>query len=334
MRSAARVRAAVSAGLAFCAAALLAASARAEGLEAPVEEPVTDPYAAITARLGGWSPQFEFGFGVLTQSQDGETTIPTTSGTRVLDDSGDSILTGFSSFGLGALSPVIVDSTLKPRVVLRSTLQIPISDGLISDRSDASYERGALTSPAPPDFVENCPEFVPGSTVPTSTCSLEVRDRTTLNLLWTAGIGIDIQFPVADQIFHLEPALEYVGMKAQPEGSYKRPIAGSYTPDPNQPPISARASDFVKQVGASELFHGVGGALTASAEAYREGPWVWSVFLNGRAAWFLTDREIVTRRTDANGNYIFVTAPAVNDLSEVQWQAMAGFTVRFDPVLE
>ena len=39
----------------------------------------------------------------------------------------------------------------------------------------------------------------------------------------------------------------------------------------------------------------------------------------------------MTRRTNAQGQFIFVTEPAVNDASEVQWQVMAGFSVRFDP---
>ena len=322
-------RAALATGLALAAAALLASPVRAEAAEPMAQEPASDPYAVFASRLGGWSPQFEFGFGVLTQSQDGETTVPTTSGSRVLHDSGDSIITGFSSFGLSALSPVVVESFLKPRLVIRSSVQIPISDGLISDRVDLSFDQTGNTPPG--EFAENCPDPVPGSTVPTSTCSVEVRDRTTVNLLWTAGLGIDFRLPIEEQIFHLQPAVEYIGMKAQPEGSYVRRTAGSI---PGPPPLgqSARFVDFIKQVGASEIFHGVAAALTASADAYREGPWVWSVFLNGRAAWFLTDREIVTRRTDNAGNFVFVTAPAVNDVNEVQWQAMAGFTVRFDPL--
>ena len=97
---------------------------------------------------------------------------------------------------------------------------------------------------------------------------------------------------------------------------------------------TARYAEFIKQVGASEIFHGVATSLTASADAYRDGPWIWSIFVNGRAAWFLTDREIATRRTDTAGNFVFVTEPAVNDANEVQWQAMAGFTVRFDPLSE
>ena len=71
-------RAALATGLALAAAELLASPVRAEAAEPMAQEPASDPYAVFASRLGGWSPQFEFGFGVLTQSQDGETTVPTT----------------------------------------------------------------------------------------------------------------------------------------------------------------------------------------------------------------------------------------------------------------
>ena len=300
----------------------------AQEVESPTPVPI---YDTISSRLGGWSPQFEFGFGVLTQSQDGEATIPTNGGSSVLRDSGDSIISGFTGFGLNALSPVVVESSWKPRVVIRSSVQIPLSDGLISNRADVSFDRGTDAEP-PPGFTQNCPDPVIGSSVPTSTCSIELRNRTTVNVLWTAGLGLDLLLPIEEKIFHIQPAVEYIGMKAQPEGSFSRTTSGSIaTPLPGQ---SARYVEFIKQVGASEIFHGVATSLTASADAYRDGPWIWSIFVNGRAAWFLTDREIATRRTDTAGNFVFVTEPAVNDAKEVQWQAMAGFTVRFDPLSE
>lgn len=326
-----------AAGLVLFSAVVPAEPVRAQAAESPAQESssdasdasdVSDTEEVSVLRLGGWSPQLEFGFGVLTQSQDGQTTVPVNSGSRVLSDSGDSIITGFSSFGLGALSPVIFESTWKPRVLFRSSIQIPISDGLISDRADLSFDRSGNTPPG--EFADNCPNPVPGSSVPTSTCSVEVRVRTTVNLLWTAGLGLDFLLPLEERIFHLQPAIEYIGMKAQPEGSYVRRAAGSISfPPPGQ---SARSVDFIKQVGASENFHGVAAALTGSVDAYRQGPWVCSMFVNGRAAWFLTDREIVTRRSDNAGNLIFVTKPAVNDVDAIQWQAMVGVTLRFDPL--
>jgi len=318
---------ALSIALSIAATSLAAAPARAQSL-AP-DEPVGEP-APRSAALGGWSPQFEFGIGVLTQSHDGKATIPTNSGSRIERDSGDSIISGFTGFALNALSPALVESSWRPRVVVRSSAQIPLSDGLISSRSDQSFE---TTGPTRPGFLENCPSPVPGSAVPSSTCSIELRTRTTVNALWTAGLGLDFTLPTESRMFHVQPAIEYIGMLAQPEGSFVRRTAGSI---PTPPPggTSARFVEFVKQVGASETYHGVAAALTGSADAHREGPWVWSVHLGGRAAWFLTDREITTRRTDSSGEIIFVTAPAVNDLSEVQWQVMAGFSVRFDPLPE
>lgn len=292
----------------------------AQETDAPTPDaPAATRTEALAAALGGWSPQLEVEFGVLTQSHDGEATVPTNADSSVLRNSGDAITSGFAGFGLAALSPVILESSLRPRLVLRSTLQIPVSDGLISNKFDASFDRGA------PGFPENCPDPVPGSNIPTATCSFELRNRTKVNMLWTAGLGLDLLLPTEARTFHLQPAVEYIAMKAQPEGSFKRTTTG------DDPP---RFVEFIKQVGASEIFHGVATSLTASADAYREGPWVWSFFLNGRAAWFLTDREIATRKTTADGEFIFVTEPAVNDANEVQWQAMFGISVRLDPLAE
>lgn len=277
--------------------------------------------------LGGWSPHVEFDLGVLTQSHDGEATVPTPAGQTVLSDSGDSITSGYTGFGLHLLSPAIVESAWRPRVVLRSAVQIPISSGLISSRVDRSYQSGAS------DFADNCEAVVPGSIVTTSTCSIEIRTRTTVELLWAAGLGLDLTLPLAERIFHLQPAVEYIGMRVQPEGSFIRRTSGSI-PTPAPGGTSASFPEFTKQVGSVEAYHGVAGALTGSVDAHREGPWVFSLFLGGRAAWFLSDREIQTRRTTPEGEIIFVTAPAVADASEIQWHVMGGFGVRFDPLLD
>ena len=71
----------LAAGLALFSFALRAEPLRAQAAESPALElePSSDRYEMIASRLGGWSPQFELGFGVLTQSQDGESTVPVNS---------------------------------------------------------------------------------------------------------------------------------------------------------------------------------------------------------------------------------------------------------------
>lgn len=274
--------------------------------------------------LRGWSPHLEFGLGVLTQAHDGEVTIPIPAGSSTLSDSGDAITSGYTGFGLHLLSPALVASDWRPRLVLRSSVQIPLSRGLIADRVDQLFQ--ATT----PGFADNCEAIVPGTSIPTSTCSTEIRTRTTIDLLWTAGLGLDFTLPVAERIFHLQPAVEYIGMRVQPEGTFKRTTSGSIT----NPPTTGRFPEFVQQVGSVEAYHGVASTLTGSVDAHREGPWVFSMFLGGRAAWFLTDREIQTRRLTPDGEIRFESAPAVNGASEIQWQVMGGFAVRFDPALD
>lgn len=300
--------------------ALEAERAAAEsGAEVPIAADAPSPDAAF--ERPGWEPRFSLGFGVLTQPQKGEASVPTQTSTTTLSDSGDSILTQHFSFGFDLLTPVELPVPTRPRLVLTSSLQVPLSRNLIANRGDLKFNR----LPVNQGFTDNCPSTVGGLNA--STCSISLRNRTSINFLWTAGFGVDFTLPIDQEQFHFTQGFEYIGMAAQAEGRYSRLTTGTRA----APPATANETDFIDAKGDDVLYHGISITETFSVDAHAQGPLLFGFYLQGRMSWFATDRDMSVSENSPQGRFQFVSS--LNDPEPIQYQLLGGVSVRFDPRL-
>lgn len=270
----------------------------------------------------GWEPRLSIGFGFLTQPQKGEAQVPTETSTTTLSDTGDSLISQHFQFGLDLLTPVELPVLTRPRLVLLGGFQVPISRGLIANRGDEKFNR----LPPTPGFADNCPSTLGGFN--TSTCDIRLRNRTSIDYLWTAGIGVDFTLPIDQDQFHFTQGFEYIGMAAQAEGRYQR---RSTAPRPGQvPPLPALVeTDFIDAKGDLELYHGISITETFSVDAYEQGPMLFGFFVQGRMSWFATDRDMSVSESSPRGRYDFTSS--LNDPEPIQYQLLGGVSVRFDP---
>ncbi|MBY0400641.1 hypothetical protein K2X89_10120 [Myxococcota bacterium] len=297
-------------GIAFIVLVATASATRSE--EPYVDAPLADAPSNDAELPPTWEPQLSFGFGVLTQPQKGESTVPTETSTTTLSDSGDSLVSQHFKLGFDLQTPVELAVPTRPRLVFRSSLSLPISRGLISDRGDLVFNQTT------PGFADNCPATVANGR--TTTCSISVRDRTSIDYIWTAGLGVDFTLPFDQQQFHFMQGFEYIGMAAQAEGTYLR--RSSRTGAPSE-------SEYIDAKGDLELYHGISITETFSVDAYDRGPLRFGFFVEGRMSWFITDRDMSVSDRSPRGRFNFVSS--LNDPEPIQYQALAGVSVRYDP---
>src|SRR5262245_24966326 len=101
-------------------------------------------------------------------------------------------------------------------------------------------------------------------------------------LLVTAGAGIAFTFDVAERRFRLKPSFEYVREKVTAEGIVKHvegPDGGPFT-------------FITMSASGSDAFHGIGAGLELEMDTVRLGPFMISLFLDGKATHLLGNREI------------------------------------------
>lgn len=280
-----------------------------------------------------WEPEFDFGFGVLSQSHDGEASASLEGGQQLFRDSGDSIISTFFNFGLSVYSPFQLDVPTKPRLVFNVGFQLPIAEGLVANRNDTNLD------PSDAAFADGCPPFILDANgdvvlidpqgppvgvfdtplVP-DTCSTAIRNRTTPNVMWLAGFGVDFTLPIDEEQFHLRPSLDYIGLLVQGEGSFLRRTSSSNL---------AALIDNVEQIdviGESEVFHGISPSIRLAIDAYEEGPWTWQVYVSGRVAYFFDTEDLRSTGQTPLGEFGFLS-----EVDEFQYQAYAGITLRFNP---
>ncbi len=262
----------------------------------------------------GWMPSLAISWGIYSQSIDG-----TTSSTESIfaPGTGDSLITTMFQFEGKVHTPFQLDVASKPRLFLTAGVQIPLADELIAERIDESFDRGR------PGFDQNCPDTIPGPTPPpianpglnASTCSLKIRNRVTIDAMWYAGLGVDFTLPILDSQFHIAPAVEYYGLSAHTVGDFERSSSGLNLDD---------LVETANSVGNSEIYHGISSSLTMSVDLLENGPWRWSMFLQGRVVFLLTDPFTSTRSTTGTNEILFVS-----DLDDFVAQGTGGIQLQW-----
>lgn len=223
-----------------------------------------------------WMPSFSISVGVHTQSMSGDTSSTNTDFPR---EDGDSFITEFFQFQGKLHTPIRFGSPTWGRLFLVAGAQIPLAEGLIGERIDSSFDD------VDPGFTQNCPSTIPTGSPPpaTSSCSLRIRNRVSFDAMWHAGLGFDFTLPLESNQFHIQPALEYYGLAAQTVGEFRRTSS------------SGGFDDFIETANATgdpEIFHGISPSITFLVDVYEDGPWRWSMFLQGRTVHLLKEPDL------------------------------------------
>lgn len=259
-----------------------------------------------------WMPSLAVSWGAYSQSMDG-TTISSES--TITPSTGDSLITTMFQFEGKLHTPLQLDVPSRPRLFVTVGLQIPLADELIAERINESFDRGDPGS----SFADNCPDTIPGPTPPdqgqASTCSLAIRNRVSIDAMWYAGLGVDFTIPVMESQFHVSPALEYYGFAAQTVGEFQRSTSGPQLDD---------LLELADVVGDPEVYHGISPSLTLSVDVFEEGPWRWSMFLQGRAVFVLNDPNTQAGTALGTNQIDFFT-----DLDDVIAQGTGGIQLQW-----
>jgi hypothetical protein len=247
-----------------------------------------------------WLPSLALSFGIHNQGLDGDVTA--TTGT-IPPGNGDSLISEYFQATTRLDTPLILDVPTRPRIFLTGMVQIPLAEDLVANRVDTSFdaERGPPGGQGPatnPDFIANCPDTLgPGGAL-SDTCSISVRNTATLDAMWGAGVGVDFTLPFDENQFHIAPAFEYYGHSMESSGRFRRTSS------------AAAQSDFderTERVGNSDIYHGIGPSLNLSADVYENGPLRFSMFLEGRVIWLLTDQDLFVTVPSSDGPLTFRT---------------------------
>ncbi|MEM9174232.1 MAG: hypothetical protein AAGC67_03285 [Myxococcota bacterium] len=249
----------------------------------------------------GWMPSLLFHMGAFTAALDGETV---SSESTFDPGEGDSFLTTTVGFEARLHTPLRSDLEVlgKPRLFLSGGFHRPLAEGLIAERIGSSFTRtnGGVPNPL---FTQNCPDQIPeigGGLTSAETCDLTIRNRVSIDAMWFAGIGLDFTLPISENQFHILPSISYYGLSAQSVGEFERTTRAGLNAD-----------DFIETantVGDPELYHGISPAIAFLVDVYEEGPWRWSMFVEGRWIFFFDDPDLESGSSLGTNNLGFTAS--------------------------
>ena len=318
--------------VAIVAAFTMSASAAARDTDAEYEEEYSAQEAAIReARASrdetlAFMPSLAMSWGSYNQSISGTTSqlLPDgMGGTQTIAFervAGDSLITEYFQFTGRLHTPLKLDNLpTKPRLFLSGGVQIPLASGLIAERIDATFTRRPPGQTFDtPNYTDNCPDVLPGPSgadIPSNECSMKIRNRVSIDAMWFAGLGVDLTIPAFDTNFHIMPAVEYYGLSVQTFGEFDRTTTGRL------------ANDLVEStstVGDAELYHGVSVSLAVGVDVFEEGPWLWSMFLQGRTVFLLNEPGISATGDTAFGQIRYDSA-----IDDLIFQGSGGFQIQY-----
>lgn len=296
------------------------ASAADEGVARAVEEEHSDE---------GWTPALRVGFAsVHVQGLDGSLVSPdsleaireppTTPGVEDRSSPGapgDSAVTQLIRLGIRVYAPEELlgerERFGSPRLFVQAEVDAPLDDGFIAARYDEDFDGSELTGVIG-DF---CPE-VP----PTESCAYSGRVKVDIKANWTLEVGADFELPFGEGQYHVVPTFGYFGQAYEAHGDFKVTLS------------QASVNDNVRKISTTsdtEFLHGVAAGLGLEIDVYESSLIRGKLFLNGRAAWLLNDRETRFSATNPIPTVNFNQANFMARPSGFVTAVSAGFEVRW-----
>ncbi len=278
----------------------------------------------------GWSPAFRLGFAVHVQGLDGSAvspdsldpvrispTMPGEIDTSSGSAGGDSAVTEAIRLGLRLYAPerLLGESPYAPRLFMQADFEQPLDDGFVASRYNFDFDVLDLDDVSG-DVSDFCPE-VP----PTTTCSYDARVLVDILGNWHVGVGADFRLPIADGQYHLVPTLEYYGQAVEVEGTFGLTLSTSQADTDNIRTIAKKSG--------VEVSHGVAAGLGLEVDVYRGGGLAAKLFLNSRAQWLLTGREVSFSAMNPTPTTNFMSADFIGRPSGFIVTSSAGIEIRW-----
>jgi hypothetical protein len=148
----------------------------------------------------------------------------------------------------------------------------------------------------------------------------------TENLFFTAGVGAALTFGMGERTWRVKPSFEYLWEEVKAEGVVNRAVL---LEDPQVTRPTGLESYRLISLNAehTEDFHAIGPGLEIETDLSRRDRLVASVFLSGRAYFFMGSRDFDMIARNAEGE----TATFHVDRDPVSYRAGVGIRLRFEP---
>ncbi len=265
-----------------------------------------------------WMPSFAFSFGSYNQKISGDTSTNTSA---IPAGTGDSFISEFFEFTGRLHTPLELDIPSKPRLFLSAGIQIPLAEGLIAERVGLDLDAENPPGTPVPGYLDVCPAQIPDldplvGLSNTTSCSVTIRNRISIDAMWSAGFGVDFTIEAFESRFHIMPAIEYYGFSAQIEGEFDRASS------------CGSCSDFEEPAGAvgdPEIFHGISPTVVLGVDVHEAEPWRWGMFLQGRMVFLLNKPNLRAEAPLPGGN----SASFKAQLGRTVYQISGGIQVQY-----
>lgn len=149
-------------------------------------------------------------------------------------------------------------------------------------------------------------------------------------LLIQAGAGVAFTVDVGDRRFRIKPSVEYLREEIHVSGELQRAVCFAIGPSPGT--CGAQSIDDFRLIEFGDddkrYYHGLGPGLEIEADAARAGPFMMTVFIAGKAYYFMGDRTVhLEDSQDFFGGV--VSESASWDFERKRWAYEGGVGVRF-----
>lgn len=240
-----------------------------------------------------WSPSLAITTGLLAQDAKassfagpviGPALEPISQPIRPATDGAGTLLAAEVGASLELMTPRLADGFAQPRLFAHAGLAAAFGSA-----KNLAHE-GALEPLAPPPVNPHDP-FSEDVVVGQGT---QTRAQTQ-PLLVSAGGGVAFDVDWWGLRLRIKPSIEYYREEIRLEGSTNRAIFVRAT---NGNILLAEFDDSVRKISfasaVTQAYHGVGPGLEIETDVERIGPFIWSMFVNGKATAFIGDLELAT----------------------------------------
>lgn len=287
----------------------------------------------------GWVPAFRVGPALHIQGLDGSVnspdSLPFLQGPSGVPDNpntpanegfnvspqgapGDSAQTIEFRFGLRLYAPedlIPIDDELRPRLFLQVGAERPLDDGFVALRYDQTFDNSVSQLYGAGRTVG---EFCPGTSP--QACAYAARVNFDILANWSVGLGADFTLPVWEDQFHLVPFVEYFGQAFESDSEYSLTLSRTNQSD---------SKTTIQSESDTEILHGIAAGLGFEVDVYETSWYALRLFLESRAGWILSDREVRYDGTNPTPTPNFNTADFMVRPSGFVVTTGGGIEIRF-----
>ncbi len=277
-----------------------------------------------------WSPSLAITTGLLAQDAKassfagpviGPVLDPNPQQIRPATDGAGTLLAAEVGASLELMTPRLVDGFAQPRLFVHAGLAAAFGSA-----KNLALE-GALEPLAPPPVLDTT--FFGENVVVGQGTQTQAQVQP---LLVSAGGGIAFDVDWWGLRLRIKPSIEYFREEIRLEGVTNRAIfvrgtTGNVEADTRTSILLAQYDDRVRKLSlasaVTKAYHGVGPGLEIETDVERIGPFIWSMFVNGKATAFIGNLELATNAVNEFGE------AAGWNFEKARWAYRANLGLRF-----